>query len=166
MTTEGTGPVEKINLGCGRLILPAEDGWVNVDVADGPGVDVVHDLDRHPWPFPSGGYGEAVALDIYEHVDDPLGFMAELWRVLAHGSQVRLRTTRWNSEQSFRDPTHKRFLTKGSFDYWHPGSDVHARYGLEYSGGRHFRVDQVWEDGEELEWRLTRLGSCEGACTG
>ena len=151
----------RINVGCGALVM---EGFVNVDSYAGPGVDVVHDLDVHPWPFEDGTVDEVVALDVYEHVDDPLGFMSEVWRVCREGAKVRIRTTWWKSENSFRDPTHKRFLTPQSFDYWVPGTELHARYGGAYSRGRHFMLDVARVDGQELEFRLVRSGSCSGAC--
>lgn len=153
----------RLNLGCGDLTLP---DYHNVDVVSGPGVDEVWDLDQHPWPWDTESVDGVVALDVYEHVEDPIGFMQELWRVCREGAKIRLRTTRWDSEQSYRDPTHKRFLTTGSFDYWRPGTDVHARYGRAYARGRHFDLMHVYPDGEELEWMLVRAGSCEGSCSG
>ena len=154
----------KLNLGCGALIIP---GFVNVDIAPGKGVDMVADLDTL-WPWPDESVDTIFALDIYEHVDKPLLFVNEMWRVMEPGGIVRLRTTFWKTEQSYTDPTHKRWLTDKSFDYWIPGTEWHARYGNAYSGGRHFSFHEngVWEDGMELEWRLRKEGRCEGACNG
>lgn len=42
-----------LNLGCGTDI---RSGWVNLDSAELPGVDVVHDLDRLPLPFEEGRF--------------------------------------------------------------------------------------------------------------
>lgn len=170
VTLDTSGDVEyeepgiRLNLGCGALVI---DGWVNVDNYEGPGIDLVHDLDDQPWPWADGSVEEIVALDIYEHVDNPLGFVNEMWRVSRPGTLIRLRTTKWDTRQSFTDPTHKRWLTEDSFNYWIPGTEFHARYGAGYSGGRHFALLNVYQDGQELEWRLLRLGSrCEGACDG
>lgn len=151
----------RLNLGCGALIVPE---FVNVDQYEGPGIDVVMDLDTFPWPWEDESVDEVLALDVYEHVDDPVGFVNEMWRVCRPGAKIRLRTTKWDTRQSFTDPTHKRWLTEESFDYWVPGTDFHARYGAGYSGGRHFTLDRVWQDGQELEWRLTRADWCSGSC--
>ncbi len=153
----------KLNLGSGSLLL---DGYVNVDIYQGPGIDVVTDLDQFPWPWPDDSIDKIQAIDIYEHVDHPLEFVNECWRVMIEGAEIRFRTTHWRTEQSFTDPTHKRFLTEGSFNYWIPGRLFHERYGEGYTGGRHFDLEDVWMDGQELEWRLIKRGRCEGACTG
>lgn len=151
----------KLNLGCGALTY---DGYVNVDQYADSGIDVVMDLDTHPWPWEDESVIEILALDIYEHVNDPVGFVNEMWRVCQPGARIRLRTTKWDTKQSYTDPTHKRWLTEQSFDYWLPGTMLHRRYGAGYSGGRHFTLEQVWQDGQELEWRLIRAGRCTGAC--
>ena len=148
---------QRLNLGSGAMRV---DGFVNVDMYDGDGIDIVHNLDVHPWPFFSGSVIEVMALDIYEHVDDPIGFMAELWRICQPGAPIRLRTTYWKSENSFTDPTHKRFLTERSFDYWDPSKEYHRRYGEGYARGGHFSIDWVGVDGQELEWRLSRTDVC------
>src|SRR3990167_8013307 len=41
----------KLNLGSGRICLPNEDGWVNVDIVPSEGVDVRCHLLSFPWPF-------------------------------------------------------------------------------------------------------------------
>lgn len=151
----------KLNLGCGEMTLY---GWVNVDVYEDSGIDVVMDLDHHPWPWADESVSQVLALDVYEHVDDPLGFVNDLWRVCKPGARARLRTTKWDTRQSYTDPTHKRFLTEESFDYWVPGTEFHRRYGAGYSGGRHWLLEHVGQDGQELEWWLVRGDRCAGSC--
>jgi len=133
----------RLNLGCGSQ--PEQD-WVNLDAADIPGVDVVHDLDVFPWPFKDGEAEEIKAFDVYEHVDRPLEFMAECHRILSPGGQLYIHTSYWKNSDSFRDPTHRRFLTEESFDYWVPGTYLNGRYGAAYAGGRHFEKVDVHLD--------------------
>jgi len=63
----------KINLGAGGDI---RQGFVNHDIAQLPGIDVVHDLDVYPWPWEDASADEIVAKDLLEHLED---FMAP-WR--------------------------------------------------------------------------------------
>jgi SAM-dependent methyltransferase len=146
----------RLNLGCGSQ---PEQGWVNLDAADIPGVDVVHDLDAFPWPFKDGEAEEIKAFDVYEHVNDPLGFMAECHRVLQPGGLLYIHTAYWKNEDSYRDPTHKRFLTEGSFDYWIPGTYLNQRYGAAYARGRHFSSERMWLDTPhgDLNVRLRKI---------
>src|SRR6478672_3176660 len=98
----------KLNLGCGPHIA---DGYVNVDIVPLPGVDLVADLDE-PWPWPDGSVAEILASHLFEHVDKPLLFMAEAWRVLADDGILDIRVPYYRHIFAFTDPTHKRFCTE------------------------------------------------------
>lgn len=142
-----------LNLGCG---LGRREGALNVDRWAGPGVDCVYDLERTPWPWPDGAVTEVWALDILEHLADFLVTMRELHRVMCPGAMVHVRTSNWRTENSFTDPTHRRFLTLRSFDFWDPVRPYAAKY-PQYAEGRHFRIHDAREDGEELVFELERL---------
>jgi len=51
----------KLHLGCGHII---KDGWANHDIVALPGVDVVHDLRKFPWPFDDARFEEVYADDV------------------------------------------------------------------------------------------------------
>jgi hypothetical protein len=42
------GNVMKLDIACGRH---KDLGWVGIDIQALPGVDLVHDLNVHPWPI-------------------------------------------------------------------------------------------------------------------
>jgi len=136
----------RLNLGAGSQ---AEPGWVNHDQFDQPGIDVVWDLDQFPWPFDDDSADEIKAFDVYEHVDEPLGFMCESWRILKPDGLLYIHTTWVDFRESFHDPTHKRFCTETSFDFWVPGTYWNDRYGTAYSQGRdyiRFNKTAFWVD--------------------
>lgn len=122
----------KINLGCGSQPI---EGWVNVDLVKQEGVDIEWNLDAFPWPFEDGEAEAIRAFDVFEHVDDPCGFVSECWRVMAPDALLNVHTAYWRSENSFTDPTHKRFPTERTFDYWIVGADYYTRYGVAYARG-------------------------------
>jgi SAM-dependent methyltransferase len=144
----------KLNLGCGSL---PERGWVNVDLADLPGVDVVHDLDVFPWPWEDGSIERIKAYDIFEHIARPLEFMRECHRVLRAGGILDIHTCYWRSQNAFTDPTHLRACTEETFDYWIPGTYLHGRYGAAYAQGAHFERFRTELDGTELAVLLGKL---------
>ena len=93
----------KLNLGCGTDIRP---GFVNVDSADLPGVDVVHDLNSLPLPFEDASFDEVVCQDVLEHLDyAPL--LGEIHRVLQPGGTVWIRSPHFTSRAVYLDPTHR-----------------------------------------------------------
>jgi len=62
----------KIDLACGDN---KTEGYIGVDIADIPGVDIVHDLSVFPWPFENDSVDEVVCNQYIEHIphDDILG---------------------------------------------------------------------------------------------
>lgn len=58
----------RLNLGCGKVILPNDEGWVNVDQQPLEGVDVVCDLFTFPWPFEDDYADYIIASHLIEHI--------------------------------------------------------------------------------------------------
>lgn len=133
----------RLNLGAGSR---AEKEFVNVDSYLQPGIDIVHDLDVFPWPWPDNSVSYIKAFDVYEHVEYPLEFMAECHRILEPRGTLYIHTAHWKNQSSFNDPTHKRFLTENSFDYWIPGTSLNERYGAAYARGHHFSLGKIHRD--------------------
>jgi SAM-dependent methyltransferase len=112
--TATTPSSSRLNLGCGTDIRP---GFVNLDVAALPGVEVVHDLSVLPLPFEDGVFTEVVCQDILEHVDFA-AVMAELHRILEPGGVVRVRSPHFTSAAVFIDPTHRTAFSIETFDFF------------------------------------------------
>lgn len=109
----------RLNLGAGSHLL---SGWTNLDRVAMPGIDVVHDLDHAPWPFDTRSIDQIAARDIFEHVADPILFMTECHRILRPGAGLFIQCPYYKGRDAFTDPTHRRFPTEHTFDYWIPGT--------------------------------------------
>lgn len=96
---------------------------------------MIHDLDVLPWPFDDESVTEIFGQDIFEHVNNPVGFMCECARILKPDGVLHLRTNHWKSESAYTDPTHKRFCTERTFDYWIRGTEYNIKYGAAYTRG-------------------------------
>ena len=75
--TEGStsGPMcvhDILNLGCGRKRM---EGATNLDRTAETQPDVVHDLNRMPWPFADNSFRAVHASDVIEHLDDVMQAM-------------------------------------------------------------------------------------------
>lgn len=110
-----------LDLGCGPNKIP---GAIGIDILRVPGVDVVHDLNVFPYPFPESHFDEIHCYHVLEHVDDLIGTMKELYRIIKPNGVVYIRvphasccTTAW------ADPTHKRFFVHRSFEHFDSRSD-------------------------------------------
>jgi SAM-dependent methyltransferase len=100
--------ISKLNLGCGRLPL---EGWINLDLVPGAGVDVVADLDRcrtQPLPFPPERFDEFRGSHVLEHLRDPVPFMQELYRIAKPDATALFILPYGSSDDAFEDPTHIR----------------------------------------------------------
>lgn len=78
-----------LNLGCGRIILPADKPdhhvlvesdiysypeWVNIDKNMVQGVDKVVDLFKYPWDLPSDSFSGALLAHVCEHIPHGISF--------------------------------------------------------------------------------------------
>ncbi len=119
----------QLNLGCGTALAPKDNGWVNLDFAPGPGVDVVHDMATFPWPFEDASFDYIVACHILEHL--PQGYaeqdgkqvdifyaaMNECWRLLKPGGFLDIEVPTVGGEGAFQDQTHRRYFVPSVWHY-------------------------------------------------
>lgn len=118
----------RLNLGCGTDIL---DGWTNLDIADLPGVDIVHELGTGPIPLADGSVAVISARDILEHVD-LIPVMGELCRVLQPGGVLLISTVHFTSRDFFVDPTHIRAFSARTFDFFVSGGGSGRDYYFDF----------------------------------
>jgi SAM-dependent methyltransferase len=95
---------DRLNLGCGTDIRP---GYVNVDSARLPGVDVVHDLGSLPLPFDDAAFVEVVCQDVLEHLPEYPRLLGEIHRVMRPGGRLVIRSPHFSSRSVWLDPTHR-----------------------------------------------------------
>jgi SAM-dependent methyltransferase len=106
---------KKLNLGCGLDIIP---DYVNLDSLNLKGVDIVHDLNKFPYPFKDNTFEYIFTSHVLEHLDDIVKVMAELKRISKPGAIIRIRVPHFSCGVSYRDPTHKRLFSYHTFDYF------------------------------------------------
>ena len=122
-------PPYRLNVGCGRNI---QEGWVNLDSAALPGVDIVCDLENlreTPIDLPDGSVEHFLLSHVIEHVRDSLGLMQELWRLAMPGAIAVIRVPHGGSDDAWEDPTHVRSYFLNSFGYFSQPFYWRADYG-------------------------------------
>ena len=107
--------MKRLNLGCGNDI---REGYINLDSANLPGVDVVWDLDHYPWPFEDCEFDEVIVIDVLEHLRDKIKPVEELWRITKPDALIVVQVPNWNTEDMWVDPTHRQPYTHRSFDFF------------------------------------------------
>lgn len=113
-----------LDVGCGEH----KDGDVGLDAYPIPGVDIVHDVTRFPWPIPDGAFSEVRAHQVIEHLptgSDGAGsdllfrFFDECYRILEPGGLLRVDTPHVRGIWAFHDITHRRFFQPSAFSmFW------------------------------------------------
>ena len=115
----------KLNLGCGKDIRKDQNvKWINIDMADLPGVDVKHDLTKFPYPFKDNYFDEILSLGSLELINaDFIKIMEELHRICKPNAVIKIRSPVFPSMCSAQDPLTKKFMTWNTFEYftddWH-----------------------------------------------
>ncbi len=107
--------IKKLNLGSG---LKPFRGFINLDIKKYPGVDVVHDLEKFPYPFKDNTFDYVHAEDVIEHLTNIPEVMKEIHRISKPGAVVEIKVPYFRSESAFDDPTHKTFFTYKTFDHF------------------------------------------------
>lgn len=172
-----------LDLGCGEAKQP---GFVGMDVRELETVDIVHDLNRHPWPLPDGSVIRMMASHVLEHIPPvavgPAGtwfpfvaLMDEAWRVGRPGCEFLISAPYWRSEGFAQDPTHINAINETTFAYFDPLNHTklwwiyrpkpwYYRYvawdpigNIEVLLMRHSEEEERWEE-ERKQWGPMTVG--------
>lgn len=111
-----TGGGRRLNLGCGTDVRP---GFVNLDVAALPGLDVMASVGGTTLPFSDESFSVVLCRDVLEHVD-VVAALSEIHRVLVPGGVVVVSAVHFTSRNLFVDPTHIRGYSVRTFDFFAP----------------------------------------------
>ena len=132
----------RLNLGAGNRLLqyklyPEGDPellaskYIEHDVAQLPHgeIDVIHNLNETPWPWPDNRFQKIEAWSVFEHLRISLiDSVEECWRILMPGGELHVKVPYWKSTHAYLDPGHYwRGWDLRSFDFFDPGT----KYGTE-----------------------------------
>lgn len=103
---------------------------IGIDINPRSKADLIHDLNKVPYPFKKDTFDLIIAENILEHLDDIPRVLEEIHRISKNGAVFVIKGPHYTSVDSFTDPTHKHFFTSRTFDYFIPGEDL---YKYKYS---------------------------------
>ncbi len=104
-----------LDIGCGQN---KKLGFKGLDKMKMINVDIVCDLEKEKIPLEDCSVQEIYSMHFLEHTNNLIQVMDEIWRVSTNGARIVLAVPYYNSIGAFRDPTHKRFFTYNTFDYF------------------------------------------------
>ena len=122
----------KLNLGCGNDYLK---GYINCDISKDVGPDKIVDLEKK-LPFKDNSVDEIVANHVLGHISNFIHLMEELHRICKKGAIIKIRVPYFAYPGAFQDPTHVRFFTLKTFNYFEEGGE------LNYYSKARFKIKQ------------------------
>lgn len=111
----------KLHLGCGNDKLV---GYINCDISENVNPDLILDLEKS-LPFNNFTIDEILANHVLEHINKFIPLMHEFWRISKKDSKLIFRTPFYSYWGQFNDPTHVRFFTPWTFNYFQNGPLSH-----------------------------------------
>ena len=97
-----------LDIGCGNRKIA---NTVGMDIDKESQADIIHDLNVYPYPIEDNAVDQIYAKHIIEHLDDPRGFLRELWRILKPGGTAFIETPHFSSYAAYSEPQHKLFYS-------------------------------------------------------
>lgn len=116
-----------LDIGCGDHKQP---GFVGMDLRKVSGVDIIHDLERFPYPLADDSCLTIVGHHIIEHISPKLTIRMfnELWRIMKVDGQLALSCPYAGSAGFWQDPTHCNGFTERTFQYFDPEFPLYQIY--------------------------------------
>ena len=117
----------KLDLGCGEN---KQSGYVGMDVRKVPGVDIVHDVQKVPYPIPNNSCHTILMSHLWEHIEPRyrIKVMNELWRVAKPEGQLLISSPYYLSFGATQDPTHYTCPNEATFTYFDPSQPMYVIY--------------------------------------
>jgi len=109
--------MKKLNLGSGMKPLK---GFINVDFTQRKGVDVVHNLEKFPYPFKDNSVDYIMMDNILEHLEDTIKVMQEIHRISKPNTIIDIIVPHYSGAGAFTSLTHKKFFGSQSFNDLEP----------------------------------------------
>jgi len=117
----------RLDIGCGEN---KQAGFVGMDRRKLDTVDIVHDCEVFPYPFPDESCSVILMSHIIEHLDPKLmiDLFNELWRIMKPEGQLWLSLPYGVSYGFQQDPTHKNACNEATWTYYDPDYFLYTVY--------------------------------------
>jgi len=154
-------------------VLELGSGWcptvregarvVHLDRVEGPHVEILVDL-AHGIPLPSCVVDEVIAIDVLEHLQDFVGAMNEIHRVLVPGGLAVIQVPLHGTYNHVTDPTHVRGFSMDSFDFFDDATHLGRENGRLYTP-RRWTIERKEPVGKNVKAWMRALKPGEDART-
>ena len=121
----------KLNLGCGQRKI---DGFIGVDNNPNVTAEIVHDLNKFPYPFADNSVDEIIMDHVFKHLNDPIKVIIESYRISKDDAKIKIKTPHFSC--NWLHPGHKSAISIMLFDYFNPEAN-------DYWGECNFKILKV-----------------------
>jgi len=146
----------KLDIGCGENKQP---DFVGLDIQKLPGVDIIWDFEKFPFPLPDECCSTVMASHVVEHINPAkfgfVNWMNEIWRIMKPRGTLLIATPYAGSPGFWQDPTHINGVNEITFAYFDP---THSAGLYRFYKPKPWRIrDCVWNSVGNLEIILEKI---------
>ncbi|MGW8301317.1 MAG: class I SAM-dependent methyltransferase [Desulfobacterales bacterium] len=132
-------------------------GFVTLDKRRLAGIDIVHDLEKFPYPIDDNICLTIVASHVVEHIKPWLmiDFFNELWRIAKLDGQLAISMPYGYSDGFLQDPTHCNMCNYATWQYFDPRFPLYNVY-----KPRPWQIERgfpQWQESGNMEVLLTKI---------
>lgn len=133
---------QPVDLELGPGTSPEIEGAIGIDILDLPHVEVVGDAFEVVRSLPDASVRSVFSAHFFEHIDDPVGLVAELARVVRPGGTVTTVVPHFSNPYFYSDPTHRDAFGLYTFSYL-ANDEILRRQVPNYFGEHKFALEDV-----------------------
>jgi len=117
----------RLDLGCGENKQP---NWTGLDIRKVKGVDIVHDIQKIPYPLKANSCFQILMSHVWEHIEpkNRIKVMDELWRIMMPEGQLLISVPYYLSFGACQDPSHYPCPNEATFTYFDSGYPLYNIY--------------------------------------
>lgn len=109
----------RLDVGCGAH---KQKGYIGMDMVKHSCVDIVHDVQKFPWPVPDNSCHTILMSHIWEHIEPKYRFevMDECWRICRYDGQLLISCPYHGTFLEAAHPAHYMCPNEGTFQFFDP----------------------------------------------
>lgn len=145
-----------------------------LDIQPLESVDLIWDVNRHPWPLPDESVTVAICSHLVEHIPPVavlsdggtrfpfIEFMDEVWRVLKVGAEFAIACPHGSSQGYLQDPTHVNSINETTWAYFDPLEKITGGLLWRFYQSKPWRVKHLsWDPSTNMEVVLVKRALSE-----
>lgn len=114
----------QLDVGCGNC---KQKGFIGMDMFKHHNVDIVHNIQKFPWPIPDNSCFQVLLSHVWEHIEPKYRFqvMDECWRICRHDGQLLIACPHDGSYLAAAHPAHYMCPNEVTFTFFDPDYEMY-----------------------------------------